>query len=72
MKNGKKSIGPNPIQSEATIRMNPKPSFQSESIRARIRLDGFLTVFHQRYKTFFGLVRDDSHWLGYRYRDELE
>ena len=39
----------------------------------RIRSDWFLTVFHQtRYKTFFGLVRNDSHWLGYRYRNESE
>ena len=28
---------------------------------------GNKTVFHQmRYKTFFRLVRNDSHWLGYR------
>ena len=36
----------------------------------RIRSDRFFTIFHQtRYKTFFGLVRNDSHWLGYRYRN---
>ena len=39
----------------------------------RIRSDWFLTVFHQmRYKTFFGLVRNDSHWLRYRYQNESE
>ena len=39
----------------------------------RINPDCFLIVFHQtRYKTFFGLVRNDSHWLGYRYRNESE
>ena len=39
----------------------------------RIRSDRFFTVFHQTsYKTFFGLVRDDSHWLGCRYRNESE
>ena len=37
----------------------------------RYKLDWFLIVFHQtRYKTFFGLFRNDSHWLGYRYRNE--
>ena len=35
-KNGKKSIRPNPKQQPEWIRTNPKPSFQSESIRARI------------------------------------
>ena len=30
MKNGQKSIRPNPIQSKTSIRMNPKPSFQSD------------------------------------------
>ena len=39
----------------------------------RVRSDQFFTVFHQKsYKTFFGLVRNDSHWLGYRYRNESE
>ena len=31
----------------------------------RIMSDRFFSAFHQtRYKTFFGLVRDDSHWFG--------
>ena len=123
MKNGKKSIRSHPIQSEATIRMNPKPSFQSKlrliqtefSIRIKpnhfdrgfIRIDSdwkfgldqselglktwfrihsdsclglnqissdrFFIVFYQtRCKKFFGLVRKDSHWLGFRYRNESE
>ena len=39
----------------------------------RIKSHWFLTVFHQtRYITFIGLVRNDSHWLGYRYRNESE
>ena len=39
----------------------------------RIKSDWFLTVFHQtRYKMFFGLVRNDSHWLGYTYRNEFQ
>ena len=39
----------------------------------RIKSDWFFTVFHQtRYKTFFGLVRNYSHWLGYRYWNESE
>ena len=39
----------------------------------RIRSNRFCTFFHQtRYKTFFRLVRNDSNWLGYRYRNELE
>ena len=39
----------------------------------RIRSDRFFTIFHQtRYKTFSGLVWNDSHWLGYRYRNESE
>ena len=39
----------------------------------RIRSDRFFTIFHQtRFKTFFGLVQNDSHWLGYRYRNESE
>ena len=39
----------------------------------RIKSDWFLTVFHHtRYKTFSGLVRNDSHWLGYRYRNEFQ
>ena len=94
------------------IRTNPKPSFQSRSIRInpssdwsepnfqsesmidldlklgfalvrihsdwclginRIKSDWFFTVFHQtRHKTLFGLVRNYSHWLGYRYRNESE
>ena len=101
------------------IRTNPKPNFQSRSIRINssskidsdwkfgsdqsrsglicieklvsdsfgfirihsdwclginwIKSDLFLTVFNQtRFKTFFGLVRNDSHWLGYRYRTESE
>ena len=38
-----------------------------------IKSDWFLTVFHQTsYKTVFGLVRNDSHWLGYRYQNESE
>ena len=38
----------------------------------RIMLDCFLTVFHQtRYKTFFGLVRNDSHWLGMNFNPIL-
>ena len=38
-----------------------------------IKSNWFLTVFHQtRYKTFFRLVRNDSHWLGYRYWNESE
>ena len=37
----------------------------------RIKLDWFLTFFHQtRYKTFFGLFRNDLNWLGYKYRNE--
>ena len=108
----------NPRQQSEWIRTNPKPSFQTESIRMnsrsewfgliliensvwinpsldwpdwklgfelvrihsncclglnRIRSDRFFTIFHQMsYKTFFGLVRNDSHWLGYRYRNESE
>ena len=39
----------------------------------RIKSNWFMTGFHQtRYKTFFGLVRNDSHWLGFRYRNESE
>ena len=39
----------------------------------RIKSDWFLTVLHQtRYKTFFELVRNDSHWFEYRYRNESE
>ena len=39
----------------------------------RIKSDRFLTVFNQtKYKTFFELVRNDSHWIGYRYRNESE
>ena len=39
----------------------------------RIKTDRFLTVFHyMRYKTFFGLVRNDSHWFRYRYRNGSE
>ena len=39
----------------------------------RIRSDRFFTIFKQTsYKTFFGLIRNDSHWLGYRYRNESE
>ena len=39
----------------------------------RIKWDRFFTIFHQtNYKTFFGLVTNDSHWLGYRYRNEPE
>ena len=35
--------------------------------------DRFFTVFHQlSYKTFFGLVRNYSHWFGYRYRNESD
>ena len=116
----------NPINSVTSLRMNPKLSFQSRSIRSRIdpnrifnqnqsescrpwihsdrfwlkiwidldwklafglvrihsdwclgikriNSDWFLTVFHHtRYKTFFGLVWNDSLWLGYRYRNESE
>ena len=118
MKNGQKSIQLNPINSETSIRINPKLSFQSRSTRInpnhsdlgfiridsdwkfgldqsklrmiwienlvsdwsdwclginRIKSDWFLTVFHQtRYKTFFGSVWNDSHWLGYRYRNGSE
>ena len=36
IKNGQNSNRPNRIQSEATIRTNQKPSFESESIRAQI------------------------------------
>ena len=37
----------------------------------RNKSDWFLTVFHQtRCKTFFGLVRNDSHCLEYRYWNE--
>ena len=36
MKNDQKSIRLNPINSETLIRINPKPSFQSKSIRAWI------------------------------------
>ena len=37
----------------------------------QIRSDRFLTIFHKiPYKTFFGLVQNDSHWLAYRYRNE--
>ena len=39
----------------------------------RIRSDRFFTVFYQTsHKMFFGLVRNDSHWLVYRYRNESE
>ena len=39
----------------------------------RISSDRLFTVFYQtRYKTFFGLVRIDSHWLGYRYRNSSD
>ena len=39
----------------------------------RIRSNRFFTIFHQtRYKKFFVLVQNDSHWLGYRYRNESE
>ena len=39
----------------------------------RIKWDWFLTVFYQTwYKTFLGLVRHESHWLGYRYQNESE
>ena len=39
----------------------------------RIRSHWFLTVFYEtKYKTFFELFRNDSHWLGYRYRNESE
>ena len=39
----------------------------------RIRLDRFFKIFHQMsYETFFGFLRNDSHWLGCRYRNELE
>ena len=86
VKNGKKSIRPNPMQQSELIRTNPKPSFQSRSIRVqfglvrihsdsylglnRIMSDRFSTIFHQTsYKTFFGLARNNSHWLGYRYRN---
>ena len=38
-----------------------------------IKSDWFFNVFYQtRYKTFFALVPKDSHWLGYRYRNESE
>ena len=127
MKNGKKSIRLNPINSETSIRMKPnqsetkfsiqinpssdwsKPNFQSKSIQMnprsewfglifywkfgldqseigfirigadcclglnRTRSDRFFIVFHETsYKTFFGLIRDDSHCLGYRYRNKSE
>ena len=37
------------------------------------RSDWFLTIFYQtRYKTFFGLVRNDSNCLRYRYRNEFQ
>ena len=37
----------------------------------RINSVWFLNIFHQtRYNMFFGLVRNDSNWLGYRYRKE--
>ena len=125
IKNGQKSIRLNPLNSETSIRMNPKPSFQSRSIGInpiwdwskpnfqsesiqiiptldsfrliliensvrinlglvrihsdsslginQIKSDIILTVFHQtRYKTFFGLVRNDSDLLGYRYRNKSE
>ena len=39
----------------------------------RIKSDWFLKVFYQtRYKTFFRLVRNDSHWLRYRYRNSSD
>ena len=82
------------IQTEFSIRINPNESkvgmiridldwnfgFGLDRIHSdwclginRIKADWFLTVIHQtRYKTFFGLVRNDSHWLGYRYRNESE
>ena len=61
------------IQGFISIRINPN-HFDFGFIRIdRIRSDWFFTVFHQTsYKTFFGLVRNDSHWLGYRYRNESE
>ena len=38
----------------------------------RIGSNRFFTLFHQTsYKTFFGLIRNDSHCLGYRYRNEF-
>ena len=38
----------------------------------RIKLDWFLTVFHEtRYKTFLGLVRNSSDWLGMNFNPIL-
>ena len=39
----------------------------------RIHSDWFLTDFHEtRYETFFRLVQNNSHWLGYRFWNESE
>ena len=78
--NSETSILMNPNQSETnfSIRSRIDPNRisnenQFESFRLRIHSDWFLTVFLQtRYKTFFGLVRNDSHWLEYRYRNEFQ
>ena len=57
----------NPNESDPILNQVFNPN-QSERIRGR-----FFTVFHQTsYKTFFGLVRNDSYWLEHRYRNESE
>ena len=115
MKNGKKSIRPNPILIRGNNPNESKPirkrifhpnEFEVGMIRiensvlinsrsdwsdwklgfglvwihsncclglSRIRSDQSFTIFHQTsYKTFVRLVRNDSHWLWYRYRNESE
>ena len=62
MKNGQKSIRLNPINSETWIRMNPKPSFQSRSIRGRIDPNRIL------FGLIFGLIwieKSVSDWFGF-------
>ena len=38
----------------------------------KFRLDWFGLKAWFRYKTFFGLVRSDSHWLGYIYQRQCK
>ena len=74
-----KRTNPNQSGTKFSIQVNPKQSEPDWKLHFRflrigslshlgmnrIKPDWFLTVFHQtRYKTFFGLVRNDSHWLG--------
>ena len=98
IKNSKKSIRFNPIQSKASIRMNPNQVFNSsqselgliqtefsiriilnESEGGMIRIDAsdlirfiFNRFSSKEIQPFFGLVRNDSHWLRYRYQNKSE